>query len=191
VRLVERDERRVAGRIPDAIIGDATHIQVLKQAKAREATSLIVTSHDDDTNVALTIFFRKLRQDCQILTRSTLDRNVGMLLRAGADLVLSYASMGTNVVLNELRGADHLLLAEGINVFPAPIPGSMAGKRLADLHVRSQTGCSIIAVEGDGQRVVNPSADLVLPLRGKILLIGSLDAEEQFLTKFKPKMNHS
>jgi hypothetical protein len=45
-------------------------------------------------------------------------------------------------------------------------------------------------VEGDGQRVVNPPADLVLPLRGKILLIGSLDAEEQFLKKFKPKLNH-
>lgn len=189
VKVIEKDERRVKGRIDDAIIGDATDIHILKKAKAREASSLIITSHDDDTNVALTIFFRKLHKSWQILTRSTLDRNVGMLQRAGADLVLSYASMGSNVVLNELRGADHLLLAEGINVFPVPIPRVMAGKTIGELHVRSETGCSIIAAESSEEGfVVNPPVDYVLPMSGKIFMIGSLAAEELFLKRFKPHM---
>jgi Trk K+ transport system NAD-binding subunit len=189
VKVIEKDERRVKGRIDDAIIGDATDIHILKKAKAREAGSLIITSHDDDTNVALTIFFRKLHKSWQILTRSTLDRNVGMLQRAGADLVLSYASMGSNVVLNELRGADHLLLAEGINVFPVPIPSVMAGKTIGELHVRSETGCSIIAAESSEEGfVVNPPVDYVLPMSGKIFMIGSLAAEELFLKRFKPHM---
>jgi voltage-gated potassium channel len=185
--LIERDAERVK-TLPEAIVGDAMDVAVLKRAEARDATSLILTTHDDDTNVALTIFFRRLRSTWQILTRATQDRNVATLMRAGADLVLSYASMGANTLLNVLRGSDHLLLAEGVNVFPAEIPASMAGKTLAELHVRSQTGCSIIAVESEGRRVVNPPADHRLPGRGKMFLVGTIQAEERFLRLFKPAL---
>lgn len=184
--LIEKSPERVKD-IPEAIIGDAMDMAVLKQAFAREATTLIITTHDDDMNVALTIFFRRLRSSWQILTRATHDRNVATLLRAGADLVLSYAAMGANTLLNVLRGSDHLLLAEGVNVFPAEIPPSMAGQTLRELHVRSETGCSIIAVESEQERVVNPPADLQLPANGRIFLVGTIEAEERFLRKFKPQ----
>ncbi len=187
VTLIEKLPERVKG-IPEAVIGDATQMEVLKQAGAREATTLIITTHDDDTNVALTIFFRRLRANWRILVRSTLDRNVATLLRAGADLVLSYASMGANTIFNVVRGSDHLLLAEGVNVFPATIPASMAGKRLAELDVRAQTGCSVIAMEDAGVRVVNPDPDHVLPAAGRVFLIGTLEAEERFLKRFKPPL---
>ncbi len=185
--LIERNADRVKD-FPEAIIGDAMDMTVLKEANAREATTLIITTHDDDMNVALTIFFRRLRTSWQILSRATHDRNVATLLRAGADLVLSYAAMGANTLLNVLRGSDHLLLAEGVNVFPADIPASMAGKTLAELHVRSQTGCSIIAVETGGERIVNPSAEHRLPASGRIFLVGTIDAEERFLKQFKPAL---
>lgn len=188
VSIIERNPDRVR-HLPEAIIGDATEMEVLKQASAREATTVIITTHDDDTNVALTIFFRRLRTSFQILTRSTLDRNVATMLRAGADLVLSYASMGSNMILNVLRGSDHLLLAEGVNIFPARIPPSMAGKLVADLEVRSQTGCSIIAVESEGHRTDNPGPEFRLPPTGRIFLIGDLEAEDRFLKLFKPDLS--
>lgn len=187
VSLIEKLPERVKS-IPEAVIGDATHMDVLKEAGARDASTLIITTHDDDTNVALTIFFRRLRSNWQILTRSTLDRNVATLLRAGADLVLSYASMGANTLFNLLRGSDHLLLAEGVNVFPANLPASLAGKRLSDLDVRAQTGCSVIAIEDKGTRVINPPPDYVLPASGRIFLIGTLEAEDRFLRLFKPPL---
>jgi voltage-gated potassium channel len=189
VTLVEKIAERVAG-IEGAVVGDATQIEVLKKAGAREATTLVITTHDDDTNVALTIFFRKLRSNWQILARSTLDRNVKTLLRAGADLVLSYASMGANTVFNLLRGGDHLLLAEGVNVFPAPVPAAVAGQRLGDLQIRSQTGCTVIAIEYQGRRDLNPGPDAVLPAGGRLFLIGTLDAEERFLQRFPPPAPH-
>jgi voltage-gated potassium channel len=187
ISLIEKIPERVK-TIPEAIIGDAMEMDVLRQASAREATTLIITTHDDDTNVALTIFFRRLRSNWQILTRSTMDRNVPTLLRAGADLVLSYASMGSNTILNVLRGADHLLLAEGVNIFPADIPASMAGKEIHELQVRSQTGCSIIAVEENGKRLLNPPPDYQLPIKGRLFLIGTIAAEDQFLKRFKPPL---
>lgn len=188
--LIEKSAERVKD-LPEAIIGDAMDMAVLKQAAARDATTLIITTHDDDMNVALTIFFRRLRSSWQILARATNDRNVATLLRAGADLVLSYAAMGANTLLNVLRGSDHLLLAEGVNVFPAEIPASMAGKTLRELNVRSQTGCSIIAVESGLERVVNPPADQQLPDKGRIFLVGTIQAEERFLRLFNPRRKAS
>lgn len=185
--IIEKLAERVREH-PEAVIGDATHMDILKTAKAREAATMIITTHDDDVNISLTIFFRRLREDLQIITRCTLDRNVGTLHRAGADLVLSSASMGANTIFNLLRKSDNLLLAEGVCVFPSPVPDSMKGRRLIDCAVRSETGCTIIAVETQGERLVDLDPETVLPADGTLLLVGTLEAEERFLKAFKPDL---
>jgi voltage-gated potassium channel len=161
-------------------------MDVLKKAGVRDASTLIITTHDDDLNVALTIFFRRLRANWQILCRSNLDRNVKTLSRAGADLVLSYASMGANSVYNLLRGGDHLLLAEGLSLFPVPIPPSIAGRSLGKSRIRTRTGCTVIAVDHEGTREMNPGLDFVLPEGGRMYLVGTLEAEDRFLELFHP-----
>ncbi|RYD18425.1 MAG: TrkA family potassium uptake protein, partial [Verrucomicrobiaceae bacterium] len=185
--IIEKSAERVAGH-PEAIVGDATHIDVLKAARAREADTIIVTTHDDDLNISMTIFFRRLRENFQIIARCTLDRNVQTLHRAGANLVLSSASMGANTIFNMIRESDNLLLAEGVFIFPSPVPKKMAGRRLGESAVRSETGCTVIAMEHRGQRVMNPGPDVVIPAGGRLLLIGTLEAEEKFLREFEPDL---
>lgn len=98
--------------------------------------------------------------------------------------------LGSNTIPkpNVLRGSDPLLLAEGVNVFPAQIPESMAGRQLRELHVRSQTGCTIIAVESGGEKGVNPPAAYTLPASERICLIGTIEAKDQFLKRFRPPL---
>jgi Trk K+ transport system NAD-binding subunit len=159
-------------------------VKVLEQAQLRRAASLIITTHDDDTNIYLTILCRRLRPDLQIISRCTAERNVATLHRAGADLVLSYGSMGANAIFNLLRGRNTLLMGEGVNIFSVRVPASLAGKTLAQGNVRSRTGCTVIAVEAGGRRTVNPPADHTLPPDGELFLMGTLAAEEQFLETF-------
>lgn len=185
--IIEKLAGRVANH-PEAIVGDATHMDTLKAAEARRAATLIITTHDDDVNISLTIFFRRLRADLQIISRCTRERNVSTLHRAGADLVLSSASMGANTIFNLLRKSDTLLLAEGVSIFPSPVPPSLRGRRLADCAVRSETGCTIISIETLGNRLVNLGPETVLPADGTLLLVGTLEAEERFLKAFKPDL---
>ncbi|MDX1583169.1 MAG: NAD-binding protein [Thermoanaerobaculia bacterium] len=181
--IIEKIPDRVTEH-PESVIGDATQLDVLKRAGIRDATTLIITTHDDETNVALTIFFRRLSPNWQILSRATHQRSVKTLSRAGADLVLSYASMGANTVFNLLRGSGAVLLAEGLSVFSVEISRSLAGRTLLDLRIRSRTGCTVIAVESDGKRHMNPGRDFVMPHTGKAHLVGSLEAEDEFLATF-------
>ena len=187
--IIEKIADRVEG-YPEAVIGDATQIEILKKAGARDATTVMITTHDDDTNVSLTIFFRKLRENWQILARSNLDRNVKTLSRAGADLVLSYASMGANAVFNLIRGGEYLLLAEGLRAFALPIPAAIAGRSLGESQIRTRTGCSVISVEGNGDRELNPGVEFVMPKEGRMLLVGTLEAEDRFLEIFYPSKVH-
>jgi len=185
--IIEKVPERVE-KFPDAVIGDATQMEILKAAHARDAKTVIITTHDDDLNISLTIFFRRLRESFQIISRCTLERNVRTLHRAGADLVLSSATMGANTIFNLVREDDNLLLAEGVLIFPTPVPAVLAGRKLADCAIRTQTGCTVIAVEQEGKRIVNPNPSIILPENGILLLIGTLEAEEKFLRDYKPDL---
>jgi Trk K+ transport system NAD-binding subunit len=161
--------------------GDAADIEVLEQAGIRKAPTVIITPNNDDTNVYLTILCRRLRPDIQIISRATLEQNVSTLHRAGADFVMSYASMGANAIFNVLRRADVLMLAEGLTVFRVAVPPALVGKTIAESAVRSQTGCSIVALTANSTIEINPEPNRTLTADAELILIGVVEAENQFL----------
>jgi Trk K+ transport system NAD-binding subunit len=168
------------------LVGDGSEFDLLVKAGLHEASSVIITTHDDDTNIFLTIFYRRLRKRLQIISRATREANVARLHRAGADVVLSYATMSANTILNHLRGSETLLLAEGVSIFTAKTPRALDGLTLIDSQVRSQTGCSIIAIEHGGERRINPDPGDTIHTGDKLVLIGSLEAEERFFEIHPP-----
>jgi voltage-gated potassium channel len=182
-RIVERLPERV--RNPDKyVVGDAAELEVLQKAGIFESSSVVITTHDDDMNVYLTIYCRKLRPDIQILGRSNLDRNISTLHRAGADFVLSYATTGANVIFNLLQRTDILLLAEGLDVFRLPVPPALVGRTLAECGIRQLTGCNVIAVARDDELEINPDANRDLPTSGELVLIGDVESENRFLRQY-------
>jgi len=182
-KMIEKIEERVP-HPEKAIIGDASELDVIVASGMRESSTVIITTHDDDLNIFLTILYRRLRPNIQIICRCTNELNVSTLHRAGADLVLSYASMGANSIFNELRSSDALLLAEGVNVFTVAVPPSLEDLTIAKSGVRSETGCTVIAVEIAGRRIVNPPPETILHEHATMVLVGDLDAEEKFMNEF-------
>lgn len=182
-RIVEKD-RQVLERGDKVVLGSAADRDTLVRAGIREAPSVIVTTHDDDLNIYLTIYCRRLRPDIQVISRATLDRNVGTLHRAGADLVISYASMGANAVLNVLRPNQELMLEEGLNVFRMAVHSDLATRTLGECQIREHTGCSVIAVKTDGRLSVNPDPSIRFKAGDELILIGTPEAEKQFVTQY-------
>lgn len=184
-RIVEKEQSRV--RIPGkTVVGSAADRDVLNTAGIESAPTAIVTTSDDATNIYLTIYCRKLRPDMQIISRSNLERNVSTLHRAGADFVMSYASMGANAVYNLLERDDLLMIAEGLDVFRTPVPPSLVGKTLAESGIRENTSCSVVAIEQDEHVIVNPPPDIVLSGEEgtELILIGTTEGERRFLKTF-------
>jgi Trk K+ transport system NAD-binding subunit len=182
-RIVEQNPELVSGP-EEFVLGNAAELSVLQKAGIEEAPAVIITTHDDDMNVYLTIYCRRLRPDIQIISRVALERNISSLHRAGADFVMSYASMGANAVFNLLEGGGTLMVAEGLELFRVKMPSSLAGQTIADSGIRRVTGCTIIALESDGETLINPDPTMPLPDEAEMILIGSAEDESRFLAKF-------
>ncbi len=180
VTIVERDPDRVRDD-RSYVAGDAADIDVLELAGIDRASAVLVTTHDDDINVYLTIYCRRLRPDVQIISRSNLDRNVATLHRAGADSVLSYASLGATAIWNVLGDNDSLVLADTLEVFRTPVPPSMANRSLTQLGLRRSTGCNVVAVIEAGRTRTNPDPTTPLPPSADLVLIGEAAARDRFL----------
>ncbi len=173
------------------ILGDAANAEVLDRAGIQEAPAVLITTHDDDVNIYLTLLLRHMRPQMQIISRSTLERNVSTLHRAGADFVMSSSMMAANMIMNLLKRANVLMVAEGLNIVSLKIPPALAGKKLADTTIRRDTGCRVIAVVQHGQMRVNPDPHLPLPADAEMLIIGTMEAEERFLEKYAPTGSES
>jgi Trk K+ transport system NAD-binding subunit len=178
-RVVERSPENLRDPATD-VLGDAADLEVLKKAGIMETSGVIVTTHDDDTNIYLTIYCRRLRSDVQIVSRAVRERNVATMHRAGANFVMSYASLGATAIVNLIDRRDILMVAEGLDVFRLPVPAALAGRSIAQAAVRRQTGCTVIGLRSNGEAQVNPDPHAPLPAGAEMLLIGTQEAARRF-----------
>lgn len=182
-RIVEK----VPGRVADEsklVLGDAAEIEVLKAAGIMKAPTVLITTNDDNTNIYLTLYCRRLRPDIQIVSRATLERNLPTLHRAGADFVMSHTSMGANAILNLAQRSSVLMLAEGLDVFKIPVPPTLVGRTLAQTSIRRDTGCTVIAIRENGATQINPPPTAILPAGAELVLIGTVAAEAEFFESY-------
>ena len=175
------------------IHGSAADINTLMKAGIKKTPSIIITTHDDPTNIYLTIYCRKLSPEVQIISRANLERNISKLHTAGADLVLSYASMADSTILNLLMPGELLMLAEGLNVFRVVVPPIYVGMSLAESQIRAQTGCNVIAICDREAMCFNPEPSYCFTKTDELILIGSEEAERRFfkMSSELRKSNHS
>lgn len=174
--IAEKDERFIQGSAGD--------IEILNLAGVDKTPAIIITTHDDNVNIYLTIYCRRLRPDVQIICRANLDRNVNTLHRAGANLVMSFSSMVTSTIMNLLEPQQMLMLSEGLNVFRVAVPSRLVTRHLKSIRIEEGTGCSLVAVKRNGKLIINPEPDMKLDESDELVLIGTAQSERAFMKKY-------
>lgn len=188
VHLLERDAglKESLSAIPDRlIIGDAADRETLFLAGLHEAPAVVLTAHDDAINIYLAVYCRRLRPDIRIVSRITHERNLEAITRAGADFVLSEASLGSEIVFASVLGREIVVLSEGVELFYQPTPPVLAGQTLAESGIGAKTGLTVVAIEEDGRVVTNPSAQERLAAGARLIMIGSPAQRAEFGRHFE------
>ena len=159
---------------------------LLRKSGIAEAKGLIVTTNDDNSNIFMTLAARHSNPHIRIVARANREENVDQLYAAGADFVVSNASIGASIITNILENKESIYLSEGIGVFRRPLPPKLAGISLRDSNIRRLTGCSVVAIErsDSAEPLVMPSAETVLEAGSDLILIGSPEQEEEFNRTF-------
>lgn len=182
VRVVDKEER-VRSQFEQAghrlIVGDAADREVLRQAGLDEAKAVLLTTNEDAMNIYLAVYCRRLQPDLNIVSRITLERNIDAIYRAGADSVLSYASLGREHVRAFIHGRDPVLVGEGADLFSVTVPNSLVGKTLDESDIGSRTGLIVVAVESD-DTTTNAAPTLTLKATDRLLMLGSAEQRTAF-----------
>jgi len=180
-RIIEKRTIKAETPVKDKIIvGDAADITTLKAAGIESAKTVIVTTHNDDMNIYLAFYCRQLRPDIQIISRSILERNVSKLHMAGADQVMSYASLGAGTIFQLLRPNEVSLLTEGLIFLNRKAGLQFAGKTIKNCGLREKTGFSIIAIRKDGRIQVSPEPETSIAEDDELIVIGTTENEKRF-----------
>lgn len=163
--------------------GDASDDSVLEQAGLDRAKGLIVTSGDDANNLYIVLSARVLRPDLFIVSRAVDDASVPKLIRAGANRAISPYAIGgrrlAHLILSPtvvdffdtmIRKGEETLNLEGIKV---GVASRAIGLTLADLHVREETGATLLVILRGARVVPNPGPEQVLQVGDHLLALGT------------------
>ncbi len=183
-KVIENNPALVPPNDDRYTLGSAADISVLEASGIRETPSVLITTHDDDLNIYLTIYCRRLRPDIQIISRANLDRNINSLYAAGANVVMSHASMAANAVINLLSPGRVIMLTEGLDIFKMNAHPSLFGVPLKDSNIRRDTDCNVIALRSDGELFINPDPSRPIKEGDELVLIGTDNAEKRFIQTY-------
>lgn len=188
VHLIERDRDRCRElrRMCDKVFpGDASGYELLHRAGINEAPSVLLTTHDDATNIFLASYCRNLNPSMRIVSRITHERNMEAVHRAGADFVLSYAMLGVDAVVSVLEKKELTVIGEGFDLFTREVPPALHDKTLVESEIGARTGMNVVALIHNGDHETRLTPDTRLPPDGEILMVGTDEQCDQFVEVFE------
>lgn len=96
--------RTVADRDVDVFVAEPSDEATLERANLDAAAAVVVATDDDGEDALTVLTVRQLRPDVRIIATATNRENVPKLRRAGADTVISPASIGGHLVVESALG---------------------------------------------------------------------------------------
>jgi Trk K+ transport system NAD-binding subunit len=172
------------------IVGTSTDRNVLKEAGISEASTLIVTLNNDMDSIYTTLVARKLNSNIDIICRAVTPPSVDRLYRAGADYVLSQSVVAGQMLAKFIEPAytvryeRDILLSEDLKLIEHQVGPSVAGKSIANLRIRSRTGCTVLGIKYDEHFVANPDPNQMIPENSIVVVIGSREQIHKFRDTF-------
>jgi K+/H+ antiporter YhaU regulatory subunit KhtT len=99
---------------------------------------------------------------------------------AGADQVMSYASLGAGTIFQLLQPNEISLFTEGLVVLQRRAGSHYAGTMIMTCGIREKTGLSIIAIRKNDHLLISPDPETRIEEEDELIFIGTPDQEKMF-----------
>jgi len=193
--VIEQKEEIVGQLMAEGFLvinGDATHDETMHQAMIEKAKGLISALPDDALNVFITLTAKGLNPKIHVVARMDHQDSEKKLLRAGADKVISPATLGgLRMAMSILKPVsidyietvihDHNI-EMAIMELTIPPGSSLDGETLLSSRIKQRTGAMILSILRGQQMISNPSAGEKI-LAGDLLIVLGLRDQVQQLEK--------
>lgn len=163
---------------------------VLENAGILDTPSVAITTSDDGINNYLTIYCRMLNKETCIICRANYEKNLNSLYQAGADFVVPYNMIGSNMVYNIIHQRNLILRTEGLSIFEYKVSSSLSGMTVKNSGIRKKAGCNIICLRRNNETTYDITESTILNLDDVICMIGTTDQEHIFFNIFNKKKQY-
>ena len=161
-------------------MGNAVEPEMLQEAGIDDARSAILTLPDDTTAEFTTLVIRDLSPQTEVIARVEETRSTQKMYRAGADYVLSLATVSGRMIASTiLEDEDALSLDQQVEDVRTQAP-QLVGQTVGDALVRSKTGCTIVGVERDGDVITDIGPEFRIESEDELLIAGTDEGIHQF-----------
>ncbi len=190
VVLIDEDRKKcqeIADDFNGVIInGDATDIEVLKDAKIAKADFFVAVTSDEEVNL-LSCLLAKESSKAKTLARVTNPEYEKLFRKVGIDIVLSpelaFASSLESMII-EPDVVDIAMIHRGsieMLEFTVSLTSKALGKKVLDLE--KPKGSLIVAVK-DGKEFVIPDVHMTLKLGDRVIVLVKKQLEDQVRKMF-------
>lgn len=109
---------------------------------------------------------------------------MGRIQQAGADFALSVSQVAGQILAHHVLGetVSHQPRIKLVKVQA----GALSGRSPLDARIRERTGCSVVAVERDGEAVMDIPVDFVLTADDAVYICGTAAAFNRYYEEFPP-----
>jgi voltage-gated potassium channel len=171
--------------------GDATHEDVLAQAKIQDARALIATTPNDADNVFVVLTARSINPGLTVISRASELESQMKLKRAGASNVIMPERIGGQRMAKLVHQPDvvefleYILLQKTQDVSLEELScknlaNCFIGKSISELKVREISGANIIGIKISGARYVfNPDPQMILSRNDQLFVLGNPEQIER------------
>jgi Trk K+ transport system NAD-binding subunit len=166
------------------VVGDATETDTLVQAGVPDARAVVLAVPDETATEFATLVVRDVNETAEIIARADKSDAIAKTYRAGADYVLSLATVsGRSVASAVLEDEGLLSLGTTVAVIETGV-GSLAGQRIVDADIRERTGCTVVAVERDDDLMTEFDPDFQFNKDDTLVVAGTDEGTNRFVKQF-------
>jgi voltage-gated potassium channel len=169
------------------LVGSVLERNMLDRAKLREASAVVLALSDDSESVFATAVVRDYAPQVPLIVRVQRTRNTARLYRAGADFAISVGQVAGQILAFQLLG-EQMVQVENRIKFIRQNAGAVVGKHPWRSEELDRTGAKIVAVERDGDIIVEFDADFAVQANDELFVCGSFNSLERFQRDFKTAM---
>ena len=185
--VVDNDEDKIERAIQRGMLGvlaDASRDETLRELGIERAKGLIATLGTDAENLFLILTAKTLNSNLQLTARIAEETSEQKMRRAGADYVFApYKSTGHRMAQALLKPhvmqfldfttSTNMGLNVGIEQVQVEESCKYLGRKLADMHIRSETGVIVLAIRrADGDMTFNPPPEAELAAGDHLIAMG-------------------
>ncbi len=160
------------------VVGDVLDTSVLERAEVATARVIILACENDSATLLAASVVRNYAPDVPILACAAMEDNVARIQHAGADFALSVSQVAGQLLTHHILGE---IVSQQVHIkLVKRSAGKLVGHHPLDPSIRERTGCTIVAVEHDGEIVMDIPSAFTLSEQDQLYICGTVEALNRF-----------